>query len=498
MSNYAVQLDGSTGAGRADLGGKAWSIEQMRAIGIPVPPAFALSTTLCRQYYRDNRRMSPEVWEELPAAMDTIGAISGRRFGDPKAPLLVSVRSGAVTSMPGMMDTILNLGMNDDIEKGLALTSGDAAYAADTRRRFIEQFERVVGSVPPDDPWEQLRLAVVAVLDSWQSRRAIAYRRDRGIPGDGGTAVTVQAMVFGNIDDQSGTGVLFSRDPLTGSATPYGEWLPRGQGEDVVGGRSNALPISELAERIPHAYADLMAAAKRLEKAARDVQDIEFTIESGTLWLLQTRSAKRTAQAAVRHAIQLQSEGMITTSEALDRVTPESVEKMIAPHIDPAALRGASLVAAGKPACQGVAVGVVVTDVDEAEDRAHGGESIILARRTTDPDDVAAMSVVAGVLTELGGATSHAAVVCRELNVPCIVACGQGLADWHEQEVTLDATTGTIYAGRLPLVERPIAGDPDLELLRTWAQDLLSDSSPSLPDLLRQYHATARLKLSQR
>jgi pyruvate,orthophosphate dikinase len=486
VSTHVLFLDGTTGASRELLGGKAWSIERMRALGVRCPPAFALGTDVCRRYHDDGRTVSPEIWDELPAAMESIAAVSGRRFGDPEQPLLVSVRSGAATSMPGMMDTILNLGINDAVEKGLALASGDAAYAADTRRRFIDQFEKVVGSTPPEDPWEQLKLAIVAVLDSWQSRRAIAYRRDRGISDQGGTAVTVQAMVFGNLDDDSGTGVLFTRDPLSGGATPYGEWLSRGQGEDVVSGRSNARPISDLATAMPSAHADLMSAARQLEKIAKDVQDIEFTIESGNLWLLQTRSAKRTAEAAVRHAVQLHSEGIITVDEALLRVTPELVDKMMSPHVDPSELRDAVVIASGKQACQGVAVGVVVTDVDEAEDRANDGESIILVRPTTDPDDVAAMSVVAGVLTELGGSTSHAAVVCRELNTPCVVACGEGLLALEGQEVTVDANSGTVYRGSLSVVEPAVQDDHDLEQLLTWVQDPAADLSMSLPQLLRR------------
>lgn len=463
----------------------------MRALGIPVPPAFALTTGLCRRYHDEGRTVPPEVWEELPPAMEAIGAIAGRRFGDAARPLLVSVRSGAATSMPGMMDTVLNLGINDEVERGLAELSGDADYAADTRRRFFEQFQRVVGTPPPEDPWAQLRLAVVAVLDSWMSRRAVSYRRDRGIPDEGGTAVTVQAMVFGNLDDQSGTGVLFSRDPLTGSPNPFGEWLCRGQGEDVVSGRSNARPIAELAQVIPTAYADLMTTARQLEKAGRDVQDVEFTVESGRLWLLQTRAAKRTAEAEVRHAVQLQAEGMLSVPDALSRIAPESVEKMMAPHIAPAALRDAQILATGKPACQGVAIGEIVTDVDEAEDRAHDGEAIILARPTTDPDDVSAMAAVAGVLTELGGATSHAAVVCRELNVPCVVACGAELADLAGRRVTVDAYSGTVYRGALPLVESTATEDPDLAQLLSWAREATGDDSGSLPALLRRLHSTS-------
>lgn len=485
MSAQVLMLDGTTGQDRSLLGGKAWSIERMRSLGIPVPPAFVLGTDVCRQYYRDGCQLTADVWDEMPAAMAALAGVTGRHFGDGTHPLLVSVRSGAAISMPGMMDTVLNLGINDQVEQALAEETGDARYAADTRRRFVEQFERVVGSYPPDDPWEQLRMAIVAVLESWQSRRAVAYRRDRGLPDDGGTAVTVQAMVFGNLDNRSGTGVLFTRDPLDGSPAPYGEWLLRGQGEDVVSGRSNARALDELADEMPTAYAELMTAARQLEQAGRDVQDIEFTIESGRLWLLQTRSAKRTAEATIRHAVQLHREGLITVEEALDRVSADLVESMMSPHIDPAALRSAEVVARGKQACQGVSVGVVITDVDEAEERASNGEQVILVRPTTDPDDVAAMSLVAGVITELGGATSHAAVVCRELNVPCVVGCGDGAVDLVGQTVTVDATNGIVYLGALPLVEPAVQNDSDLEQLSDWAQTNTDNSDQSLPELLR-------------
>lgn len=485
MSAHVLMLDGTTGLDRDLLGGKAWSIERMRSLGIPVPPAFALGTDVCRQYYRDERTLTADVWDELPAAMAALASVTGRHFGDETHPLLVSVRSGAAISMPGMMDTILNLGINDQVEKALAEETGDSRYAADTRRRFVEQFEKVVGTYPPDDPWEQLRMAIVAVLESWHSRRAIAYRRDRGISDDGGTAVTVQAMVFGNLDDRSGTGVLFTRDPLSGAATPYGEWLLHGQGEDVVSGRSNARALDELADEMPTAYAELMAAARQLEQAGRDVQDIEFTIESGRLWLLQTRSAKRSAEATVRHAVQLQREGLITVDEALDRVNADLVESVMTPHIDPTVLRTAEEVARGKQACQGVAVGVVITDVDEAEERASNGEQVILVRPTTDPDDVAAMSLVSGVVTELGGATSHAAVVCRELNVPCVVGCGDGAVELAGQTVTVDATHGIVYRGALPLVEPAAGDDSDLEQLLGWAQATTGTTEHTLPELLR-------------
>lgn len=465
-------LDGRTGAGRELLGGKAWSIETMRALGIPVPPAFVLTTAVCRRVSdpADGAGQVPaDVWTRLPAALAELEAATGRTFARGPRPLLVSVRSGAAVSMPGMMDTVLNLGMTDDVEHALA--AGGRAYAADTARRFREQFAKVVGAPAPEDPWEQLRLAVEAVFASWRSRRAIAYRRDRGIPDDGGTAVTVQAMVFGNLDERSGTGVLFTRDPLTGGPDPYGEWLPLGQGEDVVSGRTDALPLAEMARAMPAAHADLMAAAGTLERHGRDVQDIEFTVEGGTLWLLQTRSAKRSPEAAVRHAVQMCRDGLITPAEAVGRVSAEQIEALLRPRIDPRAAATATVLATGKPACPGLAVGVVVTDGDAAVDRADDGDDVVLARPTTDPDDVAAMSVSVAVITEHGGSTSHAAVVCREMGVVCVVGCGSGvLTVLAGRTVTVDGSTGAVYDGALPVLPAATRDShPDLVQLAEWS-----------------------------
>lgn len=486
-------LDGRTGASRNVLGGKAWSIERMRSLDIPVPPAFVLSTAVCRAYYEAGRRLPEQTWSAVPDAVAELEKLTGREFGGAGSPLLVSVRSGAPISMPGMMDTVLNLGMTDEIERTLAEQSGDPQFAADTRQRFREQFERVVGTPAPDEPWEQLRLAAIAVLDSWNSRRAVSYRRDRGISDEDGTSVTVQAMVFGNLDDTSGTGVLFTRDPLTGSQEPYGEWLPHGQGEDVVSGRANALSLDFLAQTMPVAHADLLRAARRLEQDGRDVQDVEFTVESGTLWLLQTRAAKRSPQAVVRHAVQLGREGVISGSEVLDRIAPEHVHALLAPHLSAEHLASATVVTTGKPACPGVATARVVTDSDEAEKRADRGEDVILARPTTDPDDTAAMSLSRAVITELGGSTSHAAVVCREVGVPCVVGCGTGtLIGLDGQTVTVDAVSGTIYLGEIPIVAASEREDPDLAQVSAWAQaELDVESGDSLPDLLRARPASA-------
>ena len=483
-----VLLDGTSGLDAATLGGKAWSVERMRALGMPVPPAFVLTSGVCKQYYDNGRRLPDVVAEALPAAIAELETVTGRQYGRGERPLLLSVRSGAAISMPGMMDTILNLGLNDDVERALVGHTGDGGFARDTRRRFNQQFEHIVGSPPPDDVWVQLRQAIDAVFESWTGRRAVEYRRSRGISDELGTAVTVQAMVFGNLDDRSGTGVLFTRNPLTGAPQPYGEWLVRGQGEDVVSGRVDARPIEQLALDLPQAHDELMAAATALERDRCDVQDIEYTVESGRLWLLQSRSAKRSPEAAVRHAVQLRRERLISADDALDRVRPEYVESLVSQHVDFAAAESAEVIARGKPACPGIAAGVVVTDVEEAERRAESGEDIVLARQTTDPDDVATMALAVAVLTELGGSTSHAAVVCRELGVPCLVGCGGGtITDLAGRTVTVDATTGVVYPGALPVTAASECDDPDLSQLLSWTQaDAGSGGGSGLAERLRR------------
>ncbi len=481
-----IVLDGTTTADRILIGGKAWSLQRMLSLGIPVPPAFAVTTEACRAY-SGGAALPDDIRHEMTAAMAALESMTGRRFGASRRPLLVSVRSGAAASMPGMMDTVLNLGITEEVEQALADRHG-TTFAADTARRFREQFGKIVGIPPPEDPWEQLHLAIIAVIESWNSPRAVGYRRGRGLPDTGGTAITVQAMVFGNLDDRSGTGVVFTRNPLTGAAEPYGEWLASGQGEDVVSGRADARNLSDLAVAMPGLHAELLAVAARLETDGRDVQDVEFTVESGTLWLLQTRTAKRSPVAAVRHAVQLRQQGLITTAEALDRVLPEYVGTLLMPHLDPVETATTVPVATGKPACPGIATGIVVIDTDDAEQRADRGEAVILARPTTDPEDVAAMSVAAAVITELGGSTSHAAVVCRELAVPCVVGCGAGvLTALAGRTVTVDASTGAVYPGEITIVPPTTVDDPDLALLSRWVgAQSISGAPGSLPEMLRQ------------
>jgi pyruvate,orthophosphate dikinase len=452
------------------VGGKARSINRMRSLGMPVPPGFVLTTEFCSEVNANQGRLTDPALECLQRGLARLEADLGRRLGGTERPLLVSVRSGGARSMPGMMDTVLNLGMNDAVEARLAEVTGDPAFAADTHRRFREQFERVVGADATGDPWQDLTLAAEAVFASWNSPRAQAYRNHHGIGHDGGTAVTVQGMVFGNYDDNSGTGVLFTRNPLTGDPEPYGEWLPRGQGEDVVSGRFDALHLQELADHLPDVHAQLLEAAAVLEQHARDVQDIEFTVEAGRLWLLQTRAAKRSPQAAVRIAVHLADQGIIDRAEAVELVTEAQLAAALAPHVDPVARKSAELLVSGLPACPGVATGRVVTSCEEAEDLADEGVEVVLARPTTDPDDVSGMVVSVAVVTEIGGSTSHAAVVSRELGTPCVVGCGRGTLDaLTGRVVTVDGTSGEVFAGRLPLAEVHGAEREAVDRLREWA-----------------------------
>jgi pyruvate,orthophosphate dikinase len=462
-----LPLDGGTGGDRALLGGKAAGIDRFVALGAPTPPAFVVTTEVCRQYYRESRRVPAQVWARLPDLVRGLERATGRAFGRGPRPLLLSVRSGAAVSMPGMMDTVLNVGLTPEIEPALG------PHGADTHRRFTGQFEEVVGGRPPADPWDQLRAAITAVLESWMSPRAVAYRTRQGLGHEAGTAVTVQAMVFGNRDGRSGTGVVFSRDPVGGGAEVYGEWLPGGQGEELVAGRADARPLGDLHAVLPGAYRELREWVRVLERDGRDVQDVEFTVESGTLWLLQSRVAKRSPEAAVRHAVAMAREGLISREEALARV--EHVGALLRPVIEPGAAAAGTVLARGKPAGPGVGIGVVVGDTVAAQG------DVVLARRTTDPRDVPVMAVAQAVVTELGGSTSHAAVVCRELGVPCVVGCGSGaLTALDGQLVTVDGSSGLVYAGALPTVRGGIGVEADLAVLAEWAR-----AAPDLPGARR-------------
>ncbi len=491
LGRYLVALDGSALPSRDLIGGKAWSVARMLSLGLPVPPAVVITTDACRAYL-DTGSVPAELAAEMDGAITWLEQATGRQFGGAK-PLLVSVRSGAAVSMPGMMDTVLNLGINDESEAALASEAASATFARDTHRRFLELYASIVlkatladstqhepaalraemtaqGTAVPEDPRAQLLAAIKAVFDSWNSRRARRYRQHHGITDSLGTAVTVQAMVFGNLDARSGTGVLFSRNPLTGELAPYGEYLHRAQGEDVVSGKFTPEPLSVLAASAPEVHAQLMSAAASLEQENADVQDIEFTVQHGVLYLLQTRAAKRAPQAAVRFAVDMVDEGRIDTHTALSRVQAEQIRTLLKPRLAVGATDGATVLAQGEPACQGVGSGVVVSDSDSAEQRAAAGEPVVLARATTSPEDVHGMIAASAVITEQGGATSHAAVVSRALGVPCIVGCGAGtLTALTGALVTVDANSGFIYAGLLPVVTPDESDDPRLAKLTSWA-----------------------------
>lgn len=469
-----VRLDGSRIYSRMLVGGKAHGLSKIRAAGLPTSPAFTVTVDACSQYFAAPDDLMTRLWPQIRDGLSWLEQESGHAFGRGPVPLLVSVRSGAPASMPGMMDTVLNLGINDEVERILADNCGPE-FAADTHRRFREMFRHVVapadGQVPAD-PHDQLRAATEAVFESWNSPRAVSYRRHHKLEGKmAGTAVTVQAMVFGNLDDRSGTGVLFSRNPLTGQAEPYGEWLPCGQGEDVVSGKFDPLPLTRLDEQHPELHRQLLEAASWLEKDGADAQDIEFTIEAGKLYLLQTRAAKRSARAAVGIAVALQREGIIDVDEALARITPAQLDVLLTPVIEPSALAGATAVASGVAASPGVGAGRVVADSETAEDAADEGLDVVLARETTSPDDVGGMIAACAVITEQGGSTSHAAVVSRELHTPCVVGCGKDtVRNLVGTEVTVDGGTGTVYAGLLPLTTPSEDAEPDLATLLAWAE----------------------------
>ena len=492
---WLAGLDAVSGSALPDrrlVGGKAWSIAHMQSLGLPTPPAFAVTTEACLEYQR-NGTLPDGLESELEAGMRWLEQRSGRRFGHGQSPLLVAVRSGAAISMPGMMDTLLNLGISEANLPALAAESGDAAFARDTYRRFLQLYAEVVLGTDcpelkrdeelgawrariegharqaiPGDPMLQLRAAVRAVFDSWNSRRARRYRKHHGIAEGLGTAVTVQLMVFGNFNDRSGTGVLFSRNPVDGARAPYGEYLRRAQGEDVVSGRHTPEPLDALHADSPRLHAQLLAAANRLEAAAREVQDIEFTVQQGTLYLLQSRTAKRAPAAAVRFAVEMHREGVIDIDEAISRVTPAQVRSLLSPRLTSAAAR-TTPVATGNGVSPGVGAGAVVTGADEAERRARQGEDVILATATTCPDDVHGMIAARAVVTEFGGSTSHAAVVGRSLGLPCVVGCGAGaVTSLRGETVTVDGGAGSVYPGVLEIDHPDEREDKWLRELLNW------------------------------
>lgn len=464
-----VLLDGTARQPREILGNKGYGINAMRREGLPVPPAFCITTDVCARYFAEPDATSESIRDEVRTKLGWLESETSRTFGAGPRPLLVSVRSGAALSMPGMLDTVLDLGIDDTVEIALATLHG-AEFAADTRQRFRHMYRRIVledeNGVVPDDPFQQLRGAIGAVFRSWNSPRAIAYRKHHRLGDVGGTAVVVQAMVFGNMDTNSGTGVLFSSNPMTGDDRPFGEWLPGGQGEDVVSGTFDVEPVVALRDEQPDVYDELMSAARTLERLARDVQDIEFTVEQGKLWLLQTRTAKRSAQAAVRLALAMRNEGLIDDSEVLRRVERAHLDVLLQPALQPETRFAAGFLAKGLPACPGVASGTAYVDVDAAIDAAEGGEDVILVRCSTNPDDIQGMMAARGIVTEIGGATSHAAVVSRELHRPSIVGCGVGVAaSLAGRQITIDGTEGEVREGILPLTAWSEADSPDLAKL---------------------------------
>ena len=448
-----VSLTGEARHPRELLGNKGHGIVAMRRENLPVPPAFCITTEVGLRYLADPAATMDAIWDDVLDRMGWLEAETSRTFGRGPRPLLVSVRSGATHSMPGMMDTILDLGMNDAVERSLA-ASGGQEFARDTRRRFTTMYQRIVGArgqqAVPADPYAQLRAGIEAVFASWDSPRAAAYRAHYGLDDRSGTAVVVQAMVFGNRGPNSGAGAFFSRNPITGANEPFGEWLPGGQGDDVVSGLVDVEPIAALRDEQPAVYHLLADAARSLERLGTDVQEIEFTVDDGQLWLLQTRAAERSAQAAVRLALQLRHEGLIDDAETLRRVTPAHVAASLLPALQPETRVAAQLLAKGLPACPGVVSGRAYTDVDAALGAADQGERVILVRDHTRPEDVLGMLGAQGIVTEVGGAASHAAVVSRELGRVAVVGCGHGTAAALAGKlITVDGYEGEVREGDL-------------------------------------------------
>jgi pyruvate,orthophosphate dikinase len=532
-----VKHDDPRARDKVIVGGKGANLAEMAGIGLPVPPGFTITTEECVEYLAHGADFSSELRAEVAEALAHIERAVGKKFGDPADPLLVSVRSGARVSMPGMMDTVLNLGLNDATVEGLAATSGDERFAWDSYRRFIQMYSDVVlgvdhhlfedaleivkedngfyadvelgaehwralvkeygaiveselGRAFPQDVEEQLWGAIRAVFDSWDSDRARVYRRLNDIPGDWGTAVNVQAMVFGNMGDTSATGVAFTRDPATGERAYYGEWLVNAQGEDVVAGirtpqyltkkareAAGAKPLS-MEEAMPEPYAELARVFDLLERHYRDMQDIEFTVERGKLWMLQTRSGKRTAKAALRMAVEMVEEGLIDEATAIRRVDPMALDQLLHPTLDPSAPR--DILGRGLPASPGAASGAIVLDADTAEIRAELGEPVILVRVETSPEDIHGMHAAKGILTARGGMTSHAAVVARGMGRPCVSGASGLSIDMKSRTlkigrrelkegdiITLDGAAGDIMAGEVPTIEPELAGD--FAVLMDWA-----------------------------
>ena len=519
MAKWVYLFSEGNASMRELLGGKGANLAEMTGLGLPVPQGFTITTEACTQYYEDGREINDEIQGQINEYIGKMEEITGKKFGDKENPLLVSVRSGARASMPGMMDTILNLGLNETVVEVLAEKSGNPRWAWDCYRRFIQMYSDVVMEVGkkyfeqlidemkekkgvtydveltaedlkelagqfkaeykakigqdfPDDPKEQLMGAVKAVFRSWDNPRANVYRRDNDIPYSWGTAVNVQAMAFGNMGDDCGTGVAFTRDPATGEKKLMGEFLINAQGEDVVAGVRTPMPIAKMEEEFPEAYAQFVQVCKTLEDHYRDMQDMEFTVENRKLYMLQTRNGKRTAQAALKIACDLVDEGMRTEKEAVAMIEPRNLDALLHPTFDTAALKAATPIAKALGAAPGAACGKIVFTADDAVEWAERGEKVVLVRLETSPEDITGMKASQGILTVRGGMTSHAAVVARGMGACCVSGCGDIIMDeenkkftlagkeYHEGDViSFDGSTGNIYDGAIPTVEATIAGE---------------------------------------
>ena len=516
------------------LGGKGAGLAEMTIAGLPTPPGFTITTEACNDYFANGEQLPGGLWDDVLEAVNEVERRTGKGFGDASNPLLVSVRSGAKFSMPGMMDTVLNLGLNGDTLHGLIALTKNERFGWDAYRRFIQMFGRIVMEVSgerfdhaleaskeahgakqdtdldaaalrdlvdefksivkadtgrdfPDDPYEQLDLAIKAVFASWFGKRARDYRKNQQIPDDLGTAVNVVTMVFGNMGDDSGTGVAFTRDPNTGAKVLFGEYLTNAQGEDVVAGIRTAPKIAQMQTDMPDVYAEFQRIGQQLETHYRDVQDLEFTIERGRLYMLQTRSAKRTAAAAVRIAADMVDEGVITKAEAIARIEPAHVDQLLRDTFDQGALKQATKIVNGLNASPGAAVGRAVFDADTAVEWVNNGEKVILVRIETSPDDFHGMAVAQGIITARGGATSHAAVVARQIGKPCVAGSADLAVDYAGKQahcsvtgtefkegdwVSLDGSTGALYMGALPTVSARFEDQPELQKVLKWADEI--------------------------
>jgi len=535
----AEKYAGSWEGARALLGGKGANLGEMTRIGVPVPPGFTVTTEACNAYLENNNQFPEGMWDQELEAMKAVEESTGKKFGDKENPLLVSCRSGAKFSMPGMMDTVLNIGLNDEVAKGMVKLTEDERFVYDAYRRLVQMFGSVVLGISdeafeepldaykekkgykldtemtaedwkaltetykgvikekkgfdfPQDPYEQLKLATEAVFSSWNGKRAIDYRNAAGIAHDLGTGVNIVTMVFGNMGNNSGTGVAFTRDPATGEKVNYGDYLMNAQGEDVVAGIRNTKKIAEMAEDVPEAYKEFLDICDKLENHYKEMQDVEFTIERGKLWMLQTRDGKRTAKAAVKIAVDMANEGLITKKQAVKRVKPSDVDTLLHPQFDPNAKKTAQeegkLYATGVNASPGAAVGRIYFDADTAEQKAkEEKQAVIMVRPFTKPDDVHGMLAAKGILTSEGGATSHAAVVARQFGVPCVVGASMvrinqearkmtangvtvGEGDW----ISVDGTTGEVFVGEIPTSAPSLEEQTELLTLLSWADEIAS------------------------